>query len=96
MGQDNIPRGTRLLLTCDVKGLNESNVVTSYKWYHNCTTGNCEVQREAPHYTAVKDTLLVDAIWNGGRRHTCQVEYQSEGGRSGTKTGFTGLISLTG
>lgn len=96
LGQDNIPRGTRLILTCDVKGLPESIVVISYKWYYSCTTGNCEVQRGDSYYTAVNDTLLVDTIWGGGRKHTCEVEYQSDLGRLGNMSGVTGVISLTG
>ena len=96
--QGNVLRGTRLLLTCDVKGLPEGSVVTSYKWYHNCSTGKCEIQRESPYYTPVNDILLVDATtWDGGRRrHICQVEYRSEGEMTSNQRGFTASISLTG
>ena len=96
--QGNVLRGTRLLLICDVEGLPEGSVVNSYKWYHNCSTGRCEIRRESPYYKAVNDTLLVDATtWDGGRRrHICQVEYHSAGGRTSTQTGFTASISLTG
>ena len=38
------PRGTTVLVICDLEGLPEGNVVTSYKWYNNCTTGQCEIQ----------------------------------------------------
>ena len=96
--EDNVPQGTRLLLICDVEGLPEGNVVISYKWYHNCSTGKCEVQERDPYYTALNDTLLVDATsWEGWpRRHFCEVKYQSDEGRSGNQTGFTTLIRLTG
>ena len=79
LGEDDIPRGTRVLLTCNLEGLPEGSVVTSYKWYYNCPTGQCEIH-EDPYYTVVNDTLLVDStFWDGGRRrHTCKVEYQSE------------------
>ena len=77
--QGNVLRGTKLFLICDVKVLPEGSVVNSYKWYHNCSTGRCEIQRESPYYTPDNDTLLVDATtWDGGwRRHFCQVEYRS-------------------
>ena len=96
--QGNVLRGTRLLLICDVEGLPEGAVVHSYKWYHSCSTGICEIQRESPFYTAVNDTLLVDATtWDEGRRrHICQVKYHSAGGRTSNVTGFTASISLTG
>ena len=95
--QGNVLRGTRLLLTCDVEGLPVGSVVNSYKWYHNCSIGICEIQRESPYYTAVNDTLLVDATtWDGRkRRHICQVEYRSSQGRTSNQTGFT-AISLAG
>ena len=77
--EDDIPRGTTVLLTCDLEELPEGNVVTSYKWYYNCTTGHCEIQRDS-YYTVVNDTLLVDCTsWDGGRRgHTCEVEHPSK------------------
>ena len=77
--EDDVPRETRVLLTCDLEGLLEGNVVTGYKWYYNCTTGQCEIQGDS-YYTVVNDTLLVASIfWNGGRRgHTCKVVYRSE------------------
>ena len=98
LGEDNVPQGTRLLLTCDVEGLLEGNVVISYKWYHTCSTGKCEMQEGHPYYTAVNDTLLVDATSWGGRprRHLCKVKYQSDKGRSGNLTTFTTLIRLAG
>ena len=91
-------RGTRILLICDVEGLPEGSVVTSYKWYHNCAPEKCNIQKGRPYYRAVNDTLLVDAtFWDGGRRwHICEVEYQSEEGRTSNLTGFTASISLTG
>ena len=51
-----------------------------------------------PYYTPVNDTLWVDATsWGGvGRRHICEVQYLSEGGRSHSQTGFTGTTALTG
>ena len=96
--QGNVLRGTRHLLICDVEGLPEGSVVTSYKWYHSSVTGKFETQRESPYYTAVNDTLLVDAtFWGGGRRwHICDVEYRSARGRTSNQTGFTASISLTG
>ena len=96
--QGNVLRGTRLLLICDVEGLPEGSVVTSYKWRHNSVAGKFEIQRESPYYRAVNDTLLVDAtFWGGVRRwHICDVEYRSAGGRTSNVTGFTDSISLTG
>ena len=90
--------GTRLLLFCDVEGLAVGSLVNSYKWYHSCKTGRCEIQRESPYYKAVNDTLLVDAtFWDGGkRRHICEIEYRSEEGRTSNRQGFTASISLTG
>ena len=95
--EDNVPQGTRLLLICDVEGLPEGNVVISYKWYHNCSTGRCEIQEGDPYYTALNDTLLVDATsWEGWpRRFFCEVKYYSEQRRSDTQSGFTTLIRLT-
>ena len=96
--QGNVLRGTRLLLTCDVNGLPEGSVITSYKWYHNCSTGRCEIQKESPYYTPVNDTLLVDAItWGvGRRRHICEVEHRRVGETTSNQSGFTASISLTG
>ena len=92
--QGNVLRGTRLLLICDVEGLPEGSVVTSYKWNHSTV----EIQRESPYYTPVNDTLLVDATTWGGRmrRHICAVEYRSAQGRTSNQTGFTAPIILTG
>ena len=73
-----VPRGTRLLLICDVEGLPEGNVSITYTWYQECT-GGCEIQEGDPYYTAVNDTLLVDATyWDGWKRHTCKVKYHIE------------------
>ena len=96
--QGNVLRGTRLLLICDVEGLPEGSVVTGYRWFHSATsTGANEIQRESPYYKAVNDTLLIDATsWGNGRRHTCEVEYRSEKGVSGTQRRFTTVISLSG
>ena len=96
--ESNVLQGTRLLLTCDVKELPEGYVVVSYKWYHSCSTGRCEIQRESSYYTPVNDTLLVDATsWGGGkRRHTCDVEYRSAQGSSRNLTGFITHVRLTG
>ena len=98
--QGNVLRGTRLLLTCDVKELPEGSVVTSYKWYHSCSIGIYiyEIRRESPYYTPVNDTLLMGATtWGGGRRrHICQVDYCSAEGKTSIVTGFTAYISLTG
>ena len=96
--QGNVHRGTRLLLICDVEGLPDGSVVTSYKWYHNCVPEKCNIQKGSPYYRAVNDTLLVDAtFWDGGRRHhICEVEYRSDKGRTSNMTGHTASISLTG
>ena len=96
--ESNVLQGTRLLHTCDVKELPESYVVVSYKWYHSCSTGRCEIQRESSYYTPVNDTLLVDATsWGDGkRRHTCDVEYRSAQGSSRNLTGFITHVRLTG
>ena len=96
--QGNVLRGTRLLLICDVEGLPEGSVVTSYRWFHSGTsTGANEIQRESPYYKAVNDTLLIDATsWGNGRRHTCEVEYRSEKGGLGTQRKFTAVISPSG
>ena len=59
--ESNVLQGTRLLLTCDVKELPEGYEVVSYKWYHSCSTGRCEIRRKNSYYTPVNDTLLVDA-----------------------------------
>ena len=70
-----VPQGTRVLFTCDVEGLPEGHVAISYNWYHNCSTGRCEIRKGDPYYTAVNDTLLVDTTSWGGmrRRHICEV-----------------------
>ena len=96
--ESNVLQGTRLLLACDVEELPEGSVVVSYKWYHSCSTGKCEIRRESPYYKPVNDTLLVDATsWGRGqRRHTCDVEYHSAQGSSRNLTGFTAPVSLTG
>ena len=96
--ESNVLRGTRLLLTCDVKELPEGYEVVRYKWYHSCSTGRCEIQKESSYYTPINDTLLVDATsWGGGeRRHTCDVEYHSAQGSSRNLTGFIAHVSLTG
>ena len=95
--ESNVLQGTRLLLTCDVKELPEGYVVVSYKWYHSCSTGRCEIRRESSYYTPVNDTLIVDATsWSRGkRRHTCDVEYRSVQGSSRNLTGFIAHVSLT-
>ena len=41
--ESNVLQGTRLLLICDAKELPEGYVVVSYKWYHSCSTGRCEI-----------------------------------------------------
>ena len=71
-----VPRGTRVLFTCDVEGLPEGHVAISYKWYHSCSTGRCVIQEGDRYYTAVNDTLLVDTnSWDSmQRRHICEVD----------------------
>ena len=96
--QNNVPRGTRLLLVCDVEELTEGNVI-NYTWYHSSrSAGRTAIRKGDDYYTAMNDTLLVDAIsWGDGtRRHICEVQYFTEEGRSGTQSGFTNDISLTG
>ena len=96
MAQVTVPRGTRVLLTCDVEGQPEGNLEISYKWYQQCTEGMCEIREGDPYHTAVNDTLLVDATsWDGGKRYTCEVKYRSEGGGTGVKPGFA-TLRLTG
>ena len=77
--RDSFTLGTRVLLTCDVTGLPEGSEVISYKWYHNCTRPMCEIQKGAPYYRAVDDTLLVDVTSQdlGGKYH-CDVKYHNE------------------
>ena len=95
---NNVPRGTRLLLICDVEGLPEGSVVKTYRWYNSTTsTGANEIRRESPYYKAVNDTLLIDATsWDNGRRHICEVEYRSEKGVLATQRKFIDAISLSG
>ena len=80
------------------RGCLRGSVITSYRWYHSCSTGICEVRRESPYHTPVNDTLLVDATtWGGGRRrHFCEVNYLSQKETSITQRGFTTLIRLRG
>ena len=95
---NNVLRGTRLLLICDVEGLPEGSVINSYRWYNSTTSmGAYEIRREMPYYKAVNDTLLVDVTsWGNGRRHVCEVEYRSEKGELSTQRGFIPAISLSG
>ena len=58
--RDAFTLGTRVLLTCDVTGLPQGGTLSSYRWYHNCTHGRCEIQDADPYYRVVNDTLLVD------------------------------------
>ena len=97
-GQGNVPRGTRLLLICDVEGLPEGNVVISYRWYHSSTsTGRSEIRRGDPYHTPVNDNLLVDTTsWGGGtRNHGCEGQYLSKDERSHNQSQFI-RISPTG
>ena len=95
---NNVLRGTRLLLICDVEGLPMGYVVNSYRWEHSgISTGAYKIQRESPYYKPVNDTLLVDVTsWDNGRTHTCEVEYRSEKGGLATQRGFTAAISPSG
>ena len=96
MAQVTVLRGTRVLLTCDAEGQPEDSLEISYKWYQECTEGKCEIREGDPYHTAVNDTLLVDATsWDGGRRYTCEVKYQSEEGSTGIQAVFT-TLRLTG
>ena len=85
--QENITRGIRLLLICDVEGLTESNVMIRYTWYSN-TKVRSEIQMGDPYYTAVNDTLLVDATsWGGERmKHICEVKYLNNETETGSIT----------
>ena len=96
MFKGSVPRGTRVLLTCDVEGQHEGSLVISYKWYQECTGGKCEIREGDPYHTAVNDTLLVDATsWDGWRRYTCEVKYRRKEGSTGMQSVFTSL-RLTG
>ena len=88
LGQENITRGTRFILICDMEGLLEGNVVMNYTWYSN-TTERSEIRMGDPYYTAVNDTLLVDATFWGGdrRRHICEVKYLNNESVPITETG---------
>ena len=88
LGQENITRGARLLLNCDVEGLPEGNVVINYTWYSNTTEGS-DIRMGDPYYKPVNDTLLVDATFWGGerRRHICEVKYLSNESKPITETG---------
>ena len=96
MAQVTVLRGTRVLLTYDVEGQHEGNLIISFKWYQECTEGKCEIREGDPYHTAVNDTLLVDTTsWDGGRRYTCEVKYINEENRTGIQSGST-ILRLTG
>ena len=70
--RDPFTLGTRVLLTCNVRGLPEGSEVVNYRWYHNCAghpNSRCEIRDDDPYYRVVKDTLLVDvtSLDQGGR-----------------------------
>ena len=90
--------GTRVLLTCDVRGLPEGREVLSYQWYHNCAYERCKIREGDPYYRrVVADTLLVDVTSenNVGRYH-CIVTYRNMQGESVTARTFTSSITLAG
>ena len=97
--RDAFTLGTRVLLTCDVKGLPRVGKVPSYKWYHGCTgrpNSTCEIQDRDPYYRAVNDTLLVDVTsWVLGGRYYCFV-YLRKGASGTSLNGFTPLITVAG
>ena len=92
-----IIQGTRLLLTCDVTGISEKNVVVSYRWFYNCTGGNhrrCEIRDEEPYYRIVTDTLLVDLTsLDHVKRYYCVVRVSNS---SAPSTGFTAILTMKG
>ena len=94
-----ITLGTRLLLTCDVTGLSENNVVVSYRWFWSCVGGNqgrCEIRDGDPYYRVVNDTLLVDVTsLDHGKRYYCVVKV-SNCNASATSTGFTAILTMKG
>ena len=92
-----ITQGTRLLLTCDVTGLSEKNVVVSYRWFCRCTGGNkgrFEIQDRDPYYRVVKDTLLVDVTsLDHRKRYYCVVKVSNV---TAPSTGFTAILTMKG
>ena len=92
-----ITLGTRLLLTCDVTGPSEKNVVVSYRWFCNCTGGNqgrCEIRDGDPYHRVVKDTLLVDVTsLDHRKRYYCVVKVSNA---SGPSTGITAILTVKG
>ena len=92
-----IAQGTRLLLTCNVTGLSEKNVVVSYRWFCNCPGGNqgrCEIRDGDPYHRVVKDTLLVDVTsLDHGKRYYCVVKISSA---SAPSTGYTAILTMKG
>ena len=79
--RDAFTLGTRVLLTCDVKGLLEGSEVVSYRWFHNCMgsfNSGCEMRNREPYYRIVDDTILVDVIsQDQGGRYYCFVKFSN-------------------
>ena len=99
----NIPRepltlGTRVLLTCDVRGHPKDRESLSYRWYHNCRelpNSRCELHNRDPYYKVVKDTLLVDVTsWLQGGVYYCTVPYSQSERKE--EIGFTRNLSVAG
>ena len=92
-----ITMGTRLLLTCNVPGPFEKNVVVSYKWFCDCTGGNhgrCEIRDGDPYYRVVNDTLLVDVTsLDHGGRYYCVVRVSNAAAPS---TIYTAILTVEG
>ena len=91
-GSDAFTLGTRALLTCDVTGITEGNVVVSYSWFHNYTegtNGRHAIQDGDPYYRVVKDILLMDITsWDQGGKYSCFVRF-SNSSVSSTLTSIT-------
>ena len=85
--------GTRVLLTCNVTGLDNGTEVTRYRWFYNCTRGRCLIKDNAPYYRVVDNTLLVDVIsCNQGGKYTCFVDFKN----SAQTHGSISNIAITG
>ena len=91
--RDDFILGTRVLLSCEVTGLQEEDEVDNYRWYHNCTggtQGRCQIQDRDPYYRIVNDNLLLDVIsWEQGGTYTCFVKLNITSGDSTPKITVT-------
>ena len=68
--------GTRVLLTCDAKGIPQGGKQINYTWKHSCTHGRCEIQDRDLYYRVTNNTLLLDVTSSDqGGRYYCYVHY---------------------